>query len=360
MTQTPFTRKITKALLVLDVVESVRLMEQDQEDFVSRWQQLVRQTEQILSVYAGRIVKSLGDGLMLEFNDEKDCVHAAFELQRLTLKLNVGRRLLQQMHLRMGAHLANFVSDQHDIYGIDVNLTSRMCSLAGPNEIVISAALSARLAHQLDADIEDMGECYLKHVEKPVQLFRITPVRRLNPVVVESTPIKLKPTLAVIPFAPAIAGTNDTLVADIFVETLLTALSQVSELNVIAPSIQNKPQLQLQTGQKNYFHVDYIVVSAVNRRPEQQVMLMIELIETKTGKALWNTVVETNEYNLLNGADACFSELVAQLWLRITRTELRKISSENITKDSALITDTLEFNDCDQSFKRIIQPSCQH
>lgn len=166
----------TKVLLVMDVVESVRLMEQDQDSFVQRWQQLVQHAEQkILPRQGGRIVKSLGDGLMLEFANAQSCVKAAFTLQHLSQQANVGWRPEQQMHLRMGAHLASFVTDQHDIYGTDVNLTVRFCTLAGPNDMVISAELRDLLVPGLDADIEDLGECYLKHVEKPIHVYSIAP-----------------------------------------------------------------------------------------------------------------------------------------------------------------------------------------
>ena len=75
----------TKVLLVMDVVESVRLMEQDEHDFVQRWQQLVQQAEdQILPLHGGRIVKSLGDGLMLEFANAQSGVRAAFALQQFS------------------------------------------------------------------------------------------------------------------------------------------------------------------------------------------------------------------------------------------------------------------------------------
>lgn len=166
----------TKVLLVMDVVESVRLMEQDQDSFVQRWQQFVQHVEQkILTLQGDRIVKSLGDGLMLEFTDAQSCVKAAFTLQHLSQQANVGWRPEQQMHLRMGAHLASFVADQHDIYGTDVNLTARLCTLADPNDMVISDQLRDLLVPGLDADIEDLGECYLKHLAKPIHVYRIAP-----------------------------------------------------------------------------------------------------------------------------------------------------------------------------------------
>jgi class 3 adenylate cyclase len=191
----------TKVLLVMDVVESVRLMEQDEEDFVRRWQQLVQHAERILPLHGGRIVKSLGDGLMLEFANAQGCTRAAFAMQHFSKQASSSYAPQQQLHLRMGGHLASFVTDQYDIYGTDVNLTARFSTLAGPGEIVVTDDLRDCLTAELDADIEDLGECHLKHVENTVRAYRIGPAGHA-PVIAASTPenTDFRPTIAVIPF----------------------------------------------------------------------------------------------------------------------------------------------------------------
>lgn len=166
----------TQVLLVLDVVESVRLMEQDQDNFVQRWQQLVQHAEQeILPRLGGHIVKSMGDGLMLAFANPQRCAQAAYALLQVCQQTQAHWPPAQQMHLRMGCHLASFVADRRDIYGTDVNLTVRLCTLAGPGDIVVSAAIRDRLVPGLDAEIDDLGEHYLRHVTKPVHAYRISP-----------------------------------------------------------------------------------------------------------------------------------------------------------------------------------------
>lgn len=166
----------TQVLLVMDVVESVRLMEQDQDSFVRRWQQLVRHAErEILPRHGGHIIKSMGDGLMLAFSSPVRCAQAAYALLNFCQQTHVHWRPAEQMHLRMGCHLASFVADCRDIYGTDVNLTARLCTSAGPGDIVVSADIRHRLVPGLDAEIEDLGERYLKHVAKPVHAYRIVP-----------------------------------------------------------------------------------------------------------------------------------------------------------------------------------------
>ena len=190
----------TKVLLVMDVVESVRLMEQDEDEFVQRWQRLVERVEAQLPQHGGRIVKSLGDGLMIEFGEAAAFSRAALGIQQINAELNTAGESSRRMHLRMGAHLAEFVSDRHDIYGTDVNLTARISTLAGPDEIVITSELRDQLTDGLDAELEDLGDCYLKHVAEPVRAYR---VGRAGPAPVLAAAESLAPlrsTVAVVPF----------------------------------------------------------------------------------------------------------------------------------------------------------------
>ena len=101
--------------------------------FVQRWQRLVEQVESLLPAHGGRIVKSLGDGLMVEFGDVlSGFSRAALAIQSLNAELETPSEPPRRLHLRMGAHVAQFVASRHDIYGSDVNLTARITTLAGP------------------------------------------------------------------------------------------------------------------------------------------------------------------------------------------------------------------------------------
>lgn len=168
----------TKVLLVLDVVESVRLMEADENGFVQRWQKLRERTKQLLQEHNGLMVKSLGDGLMLEFDHVSGCVKTAFALRDFCAAGNIALRPERQMHLRVGAHVAEFVADEQDIYGTGVNLTARIATLAGPGEIVVSADVRDQLAVGLDVDVEDLGDCHLKYVNKKVRAYRTRVILR--------------------------------------------------------------------------------------------------------------------------------------------------------------------------------------
>jgi adenylate cyclase len=158
----------SSTLLVIDVVESVRLMEANEQDAVRRWQSLVALVvHDVLPQYNGRLLKSLGDGLMLEFSAPRPAVHAALHIQQLCHASHHGVAPQQRLHLRAGIHNVHYVSDAHDIYGADVNLTVRLTTLAGPGEIIVSAPVRDQLTPLLDGDIEDLGDCYLNTWSAP-------------------------------------------------------------------------------------------------------------------------------------------------------------------------------------------------
>lgn len=165
----------TRVIVVLDVVESVRLMEGDEQGFILRWRAFVREVrDQLMPAFGGRIHKSTGDGLMLEFAYASDAIGAAFGLLRLADAGNRGRAPEERIELRIAAHVTRFVADEFDIYGCGVNLTSRLLGVARPGEFCITAALRELLEDNA-ARMEDTGTHQLRHLSEPVQVYRVTP-----------------------------------------------------------------------------------------------------------------------------------------------------------------------------------------
>lgn len=320
----------TRVLLVMDVVESVRIMEHDQDDFVRRWQELVRQVEQsILPLHGGRIVKSLGDGLMLEFANAQACARSAFAMQHFSRFANESLAPERQMHLRMGGHLASFVTDQHDIYGTDVNLTARFCTLAGPNEIVVSAEMRDQLVPTLDADMEDMGECYLKHVEKPLHAYRIAPPGQTpQPVVLPADATELRPTIAVIPFTARTSGADDAVLGEILAEEIIAGLSRTPDINVISRLSTTRLRgrdaspAQLQ----GHLNASY-VLSGAYRVSGDQLVLVTELVEARSERVVWGASLKSSVQDVLQGEDKITAEVVEQLGAQIARAEMQRAAS---------------------------------
>ena len=321
----------TKVLLVMDVVESVRIMEQDQDGFVRRWQQLVEEAEQnVLPRHGGRIVKSLGDGLMLEFASAQGCVKAAFDLHSFTRQANRGVRPEHQMHLRMGGHLASFVTDQHDIYGTDVNLTSRVSTLAGPGETVVTADMRDQLAPLLDADVEDLGECHLKHVKEPVRAYRVGPPGDAPIVPLgNAVELNLRPTIAVIPFAMRSNEPGHEMLGEALCDELIAALSRTSELHVISrlSTTVFRDRRESIGDIKTHLGATYIL-SGTCRSAGTQLALFVELIEAKTGHVLWAESLKGQVHGLFAADDELISRLVTTISSSVMSKELQRARSQ--------------------------------
>ena len=327
----PAMTRSTKVLLVMDVVESVRIMEQDQDGFVRRWQQLVEHAEQqVLPLHGGRIVKSLGDGLMLEFANAQGCVKAAFALHTFTRQANRDVRPEHQMHLRIGGHLASFVTDQHDIYGTDVNLTSRISTLAGPGETVVTADMRDQLAPVLDADVEDLGECHLKHVKEPVRAYRVGPPGDA-PIVApgNSIQLNLRPTIAVIPFAMRSNEPGHELLGEALADEVIAALSRTSELHVISrlsTTVFRERQDAIEDI-RTHLGATYIL-SGTCRSAGSQLALFVELIDVKSGHILWADSLKGQVQGLFAADDELIARLVGGISSSVMTQQLQRARNQ--------------------------------
>ena len=318
-----------KVLLVLDVVESVRLMEADENGFIQRWQQIRERTKQLLQQHDGRIVKSLGDGLMLEFNHVSGCVKTAFALRDFCAAGNAFLRPESHMHLRVGAHVAEFVADEQDIYGTDVNLTARIATLAGPGEIIVSADVRDQLAVGLDVDVEDLGDCHLKHVDKTIRAYRIGPPG-IAPVIQpgNTVPLDLRPTIAVIPFASRGMDSHHALIGEAVADELIAALSRTAELHVISrlstTVFGNRPtDGKALEDIRQHLGATY-VLSGRCRVIGQQVSLFVELAEAAGGRIVWADNLKSTVQGLFAVEDDLLSRIVGTVSSAVMRRELNR------------------------------------
>jgi adenylate cyclase len=228
--------RVHRAVLVVDVVESVRLLLTHEDDVIDRWRRFVADIRAaVLPKHGGRMVKSLGDGMLLEFENVIGALSAAMEIHSRVRAYNVDRPPSSELHLRAGLHNADIVVDELDVYGAGVNLASRLAALAGPDETIISPEARDAIVPGLDIDVEDLGECYLKHFTEPQRAYRAGPVGSHS--VMWSTAAAGSAeavTLAVIPFASHAGGDDTLFVGDALADDLIALLSRVPQLHVIS------------------------------------------------------------------------------------------------------------------------------
>jgi len=168
--------RVRRAVLIVDLVESVRLMQAHEDAVILRWQAFLHGARtDVLPRHAGRLVKSLGDGLLMVFTQVAQASACAFDLLGLMARGNRDQPIFEPLFLRAGLHVCDLVDTELDVFGQGVNLSARLAGLARPGELVVSADARDRLVPGLDGELQDLGECFLKHLEQPVRAFRLGP-----------------------------------------------------------------------------------------------------------------------------------------------------------------------------------------
>jgi adenylate cyclase len=321
----------TSTLLIIDVVESVRLMEANEQDAVRQWQRLVELVvHDVLPQHAGRLVKSIGDGLMLEFASPRPAVHAALHIQQLCHATNHGVEPNKRMQLRAGIHTGTYVKDAHDIYGADVNLAVRLTTLAGPGEIIVSAPVRDQLTPVLDGDIEDLGDCYMKHLAQPVRAYRVGDAGAA-PVIEpgSSRPLDLRPTIAVIPFAARGDEPGHALIGEAIADELIAALSKTAELHVI--SRLSTTVFRDRSASEDGALADIrqhlgatFVLSGRCTVIGSHMTLFVELAEADGGRIVWAENLKGSVAGLFNPDDDMLSRIVSAVSSAVMRHELQR------------------------------------
>lgn len=314
-----------RAVLIADIVESVRLIEADEEGVVKRWLGLVRQIEKdLMPANKGHLVKSLGDGLLLDFEDVRTAVLAAFVIQQASARDNQGQPPDKLMLLRVGIEVSDVIINERDIFGHGVNLAARLTSLAGPGEIVVSAAVREQITPDLDADVEDLGECFLKHVKDPVRAYRVRPPGATPPPRLAPVPVNLLPTLAVIPFTAGGVAKEHEVLGEILAEELIRDFSRSQDLNVISrlSTTAFRHRIVSLDDVREHLNANY-VLSGTYRVDGDRICLDAELADAKSLGVVWSEQIEDKIGGIISGDSEIISRLVAGIRSKIVVRELK-------------------------------------
>jgi len=321
-----------KALVVADMVESVRLIREHEADVIDRWRHFVHEVQsQLLPLRGGRLVKSLGDGLLLEFDLVPSAAAAAIDLQRRIAAYNVRRAPDEHMQLRVGMHVADVVIDELDIYGDGVNLAARLATLAAPGEVVISAEVRDLLVPGVDADVLDLGECYVKHVDRPLRAFRLgPPPAPLQPESLgERRPTEMRPGVAVIPFECANGGDPGDLFGEALADEVISLLARTAELHVISGLSTRGLKGRRLTAAEIAAHLGTAyVLSGRYRQAGERVRLSVELADVRSGSVLWAEGFDAGLAEAFDAEDSLAAGIVAAMGRTILTRELELAATQ--------------------------------
>jgi len=289
------TRRLA-AILAADVAGYSRLMGADEEGTLAELKTIRRElSDPKVKEHRGRIVKTTGDGLLIEFVSVVDAVRCAVEVQRAMAERNADVPLDRRIELRMGINLGDIIRDGRDIFGDGVNVAARLKALAEPGGICVSRVVRDQVRDKLGFSFEDMGEQQVKNIARPVRVHRVllsTQTGPSKPVVGVATKPSLalpdKPSIAVLPFQNMSGDPEQEYFADGMVEEIITALSRIRWLFVIArnSSFTYKGQAidVKQVGRE--LGVRYVLEGSV-RKGGGRVRITAQLIEGETGAHLW-------------------------------------------------------------------------
>ena len=285
------TRRLA-AILAADVVGYSRLMGVDEEGTLAALKAIRRElADPKIKEHRGRIVKTTGDGLLLEFASVVDAVRCAVEVQREMADRNADVTPDHRIELRMGINVGDIIKDGRDIYGDGVNVAARLEALAEPGGICVSRVVRDQVRDKLAFSFEDMGERQVKNIARPVRVHRIVigeGVGPSEPPTETSTkpPLALpeKPSTAVLPFANMSGDPEQEFFADGITEDIITLLAGWRAFPVIARTstftYKGRTVDIRKVGEE--LSVRYIVEGSV-RKSGRRVRVTAQLIQADTG-----------------------------------------------------------------------------
>jgi adenylate cyclase len=223
------------AILAADVVGFSAQMETDEAGTLDRLRRCRRDLiDPGLQKHRGRVIKTMGDGVLMEFASVVDAVSFAVEFQQGIAALNQGSDAPEMVY-RVGINLGDVMIEEGDVFGDGVNVAARLEPLAEPGGVLVSSAVVDQVREQNDVRFEEVGERRLKNITREVRVFRVvTGVERPQAPSAKQPVVEDRPSIAVLPFECMSSGPDDEYLADGLTEDILTGLSRFKELFVIS------------------------------------------------------------------------------------------------------------------------------
>jgi TolB-like protein len=326
----PRVQRRLAAILAADVVGYSRLMGQDETGTLialkSRRKEILSPT---LAQHGGRLIKVMGDGVLVEFASAVDAVQCAIELQAAFAAANEGYPTEKHIVLRIGINLGDVIVEGEDLYGDGVNVAARLEGLAEPGGIVISDTVQRQIAGKSKAKLEDLGSKTLKNIVDPLQVYRVyanegssIPHHPSQHSVGSAAPLSV----AVLPFQNMSGDPEQEYFADGMVEDIITALSRFKLLFVIArnSSFIFKGQSVDIKKVGRELGVNYVLEGSV-RRSGPRLRITAQLIETSAGKHVWADKYDAEVADLFDVQETVARTIATILDGRIAAGEVEKV-----------------------------------
>ena len=294
------------AIVAADVVGYSRLMEADEAGTLAALQDFRRDAiDPVIARHRGRIVKLMGDGVLLEFASVVDAVEGAVAWQDAASTSGLG--------FRIGVNAGDVIVQGDDLYGTGVNVAARLEALAEPGGIYLSAGVHNEVKNKLDLAYEDLGDHQVKNISEPVRVFRIKGAH--TPVPPPATvPLADKPTVAVLPFTNMSGDHEQDYFADGIAEDIMTLLSRDRWLAVIARNstfvYKSKSVDVRDVSQK--LGATYVLEGSV-RKAGKRVRITAQLLSGADGHHIWSQRYDRDVEQIFDVQDQIASAIVGAI-----------------------------------------------
>ena len=326
------------AILIADVVGYSRLMGADESGTLGALRTHRRELfDPKIDVYRGRIVKTMGDGLLVEFPSVVDAVQCAIDVQGGMARRNADVATDRRIEFRIGVNLGDVIVEGDDLYGDGVNVASRLEGLADPGGICISGDSYRQVRGKLTAEFEDLGERELKNIGLPVRAYRVLTAAPDHSAAgygapgARKDPARERPSVAVLPFENMSGDPEQEYFSDGIAEDIITALSKISGLLVIArnSTFVYKGQAVDMMEVSRKLGVRTVVEGSV-RKAGNRVRITAQLIDGATGGHLWAERYDRDLDDIFAVQDDVTSEIVSALKVKLSATERAHIGHREL------------------------------
>jgi adenylate cyclase len=293
---TPGPERRLAAVVAADMVGYSRLMEVDEAGTLARLKtHRIELIDPAIAKNHGRIIKTTGDGMLVEFHSVVDAVVCATEIQRRMARRNTDVSPARWIQFRIGINLGDVIVEDNDIFGDGVNVAARLETLAEPGGICVSAAVRDQVGERLeDVVFEDLGDQSVKNIARPIRVYRIglaenatsAPQGGKDAEVATTSP--KKPSIAVLPLVNMSGDPEQEFFADGLSEDIITELSRFHDLFVISRNstfVYKGKAVKVQDVARE-FGVDYVLEGSV-RKAGDRVRVTVQLIDAETDRHIW-------------------------------------------------------------------------
>jgi adenylate cyclase len=313
------------AILAADVAGYSRLMGADEEGTLERLKTHQRElVDPKIDEHRGRLVKTTGDGMLVEFASVVDALHCAVGIQRGMLDRNASVPVEKRIEFRVGVNVGDIIIDGGDIFGDGVNVAARLEGFAEPGGICVSGRVQEDALGKIDIAFEDAGEQQLKNIARPLRIYRV----RLDGAMVTPPPAPAlpdKPSIAVLPFQNMSGDPEQDYFADGIVEEIITALSRMRWLFVIARNssftYKGRAVDIKQVGRE--LGVRYVLEGSV-RKAANRVRITGQLIDAANGAHLWADRFEGSVKDIFELQDQVTASVVGAIAPKLELAEIER------------------------------------